>query len=200
MSPKTAAALLGLLTLAACGALHRQASPRIYLGLTAKLPSGGLSPGGPTLQVLPFSAAAEFRSDQLATRTGPDRWNLSQYHRWLAEPGEMVAQAAADYLSRTGRYGAVASAPPPFEPAYRLGGSVRALYWDKAIGRAVVEVEAAAASREGVSGFWVYRAEAPVEGSEVGSFTRAAGTALTEVLGRLARDLESMLESGPRGR
>jgi ABC-type uncharacterized transport system auxiliary subunit len=179
--------------LSACLPSFQRPAPRTaWLGIDASLPSGGLSPGGPTVEVLPFSTATAFRTDRVATRSAENDWAFSHYHRWVAEPGDMVSAAAARYLARADLFGAVMSAMPPFQPDYRLGGSVRELYWDRGRNLAVLELELSmAAFPSGFCGFWIRRAEVPVPGDSVAGFTRAAALALEEVFSALRSDLEA---------
>jgi ABC-type uncharacterized transport system auxiliary subunit len=163
-----------------------------------RLPDGGLVAGGPTLQVLPFTTAAPFRSDRVTTRTGDGLWSFSHYHRWVSEPGELVSAAAARFLGRSDLFGAVAGAGSPFEPDYRLGGSVRALYWDRPGGRLVLEVEASlVAYPADFRAFWVRRAESPVQANDVAGLPAAAASALEQVLSELRADLLTALARTP---
>lgn len=181
-----------------CGSLLQEAKPTVWLALEPTVPSGGARAGAPSLQVESFATAAAFRSDQVSTRVGPSRWAFAMYHRWVADPGEMVAAAARDYLSRTGLFGAVFTPPGPIEADFRLGGAVRSLYWDRERRAAVVEMEAALIATPGtLRGFWISRKETPVAGDEVEAYLRAASAALGLALADLGRDIAAAIAVAP---
>ncbi|MBI5442075.1 MAG: membrane integrity-associated transporter subunit PqiC [Deltaproteobacteria bacterium] len=193
-------AVLVALLLAGCGfgSFQRPAPTAVWLGLDAPPPSGGLRAGGPTLQVLPFSTATPFRTDRLAAKTGKDLWAFSHYHRWVAEPGDLVTASAARFFARCDLFGAVTSAGSPFEPEYRLGGSVHELYWDRTEGRVVLEVEASLVAYPSTfRGFWIRRAAVPVPGNDIAALPAAAGAALDQVLSELRKDLAASLAQAP---
>jgi ABC-type uncharacterized transport system auxiliary subunit len=187
-------ALLLTLLLPGCAGLMRESKPTVWLALEPALPAGGARAGAPSLEVDSFATAAAFRSDQVSVRDGASRWTYTTYHRWVADPGEMVAAAARDHLSRTGRFGAVFTPPGPVEADYRLSGAVRGLFWDREKHLAVLEAEVTLiALPETLRGFWIYRREAPVEGAEVADFTLAASAALGLVLADLDRDVGGVI-------
>jgi uncharacterized lipoprotein YmbA len=190
--------LSALLLLPSCGGFQRTSAPTVWLNLRPALPEGPLAANGPSVLILPFSAWAPFRTDRVVSRTGEDQWEFAYYHRWAANPGEIVADHLRSYLTRSGLFRAVLSAPAPFEPDYRLGGVVHALYWDRTKGEAVVELEASLASRSGsYGGFWVVRSSKPTAGQGVETFLSAASAALSDAMGHLNRDLAQALSSPP---
>lgn len=195
------AALLLMSLLPGCGGLMREAKPTVWLALEPALPAAGARAGAPSLEVAAFATAPAFRSDQVATREGTSRWSFTTYHRWVADPGEMVASAARDYLSRSGLFGAVFTPPGPVDADYRLCGAVRSLFWDRQQRTAVLEVEVSlVALPEALRGFWIYRKEAPVDGDEVQAFLRAASLALDLALADLGRDIGGAIAVVPARR
>lgn len=191
-----AALLLTAAQLVGCslGSFQRPSPDAVWLGMQPRMPQGGLRAGGPTLQVLPFGTVGPFRTDRLAARGSGDLWEFSHYHRWLAEPGEMVSTAAAQYLARCDLFAAVSSAGGTFEPEYRLGGSVRELYWDRRAGRLVLEVEGSLVAYPAeFRGFWIHRAEAPVAGNDLPGLPPAASAALEQILSDFRKDLNDSL-------
>jgi len=183
-------ALLLTILLPGCGGLLREAKPTVWLALEPSLPAGAARAGAPSLEVEAFATAAAFRSDQVSVREGTSRWTFTSHHRWVADPGEMVASSVRDYLSRTGLFGAVFTPPGPVEADYRVSGAVRGLFWDREKRTAVLELEVSLiALPDALRGFWIYRREAPVEGDEVQAFLRAASSALGLVLADVGRDV-----------
>jgi len=182
--------VLAALLVPGCGGLLRESRPTVRLALEPALPADGLRAGAPSLEVGSFATDAAFGSDQLSVREGPSRWSHTINHRWVADPGEMVASSARDYLGRTGLFGAIHTAPGPVPADYRLGGAVRRLFWDREQRAAVLEFEASLVTPAGeLRGFWIYRRAAPVEGTEIAAFLRAASSALGLALADLNRDL-----------
>ena len=183
-------ALLVTTLLPGCAGLQREANPTVWLALEPALPAGGARAGAPSLEVEAFATAAAFRSTQVSTREGTSRWSFTNYHRWVSEPGEMVAAAARDYLSRSDLFGAVFTPPGPVTADYRLSGAVRSLFWDRERRTAVLEVEVSLiALPDALRGFWIYRREVPVETADVQAYLRAASSALELVLADLRRDI-----------
>jgi len=190
-------ALLLIALVPGCGGLMRESKPTVWLALEPTLPAGEARAGAPSLEVESFATAAAFRNDQVSAKDGPSRWTYTTYHRWVADPGELVAASARDYLSRTGLFGAVFTPPGPVEADYRLSGAVRGLYWDREKRSAVLEVEVSLIALPGaLRGFWIYRRETPVEGDEVAAFLRAASSALGLALADLGRDLAGAIAAG----
>lgn len=192
MTRKTALFLTCLLA-AGCGTLQRPATPVARVGLDPTLPQGGLLQTGTKLEVLPFASIPPFHTDRVVTRTGEGLWSLANYHRWLAEPGDLIAYHLGEYLARIDRYGAVLSTPGTLRPDIRISGAVRALYWDRERGEAFLEIEVSAAPAVGNGGlFQRYRTSRPVEGDEVQAYLRAASVGLSEVLEQVAADLRAL--------
>jgi len=192
------AALVLLVLAPGCGGLQREATPTVWLALEPALPAAGSRAGAPSLRIDSFATAETFRDDRLSVREGHSKWSLSAYHRWVADPGEMVASAARDHLSRAGLFSAVFTPPAPVEADYRLSGAVRRLYWDREERTAVVEVEASLVeSTDRLRGFWVYRRDTPVQSNDVAGFLRSASAGLDLVLADLDRDLSAALANAP---
>jgi ABC-type uncharacterized transport system auxiliary subunit len=175
----------------------RESKSTVWLAFETALPAGSARAGAPSLEVEAFATAAAFRSDQVSVKDGPSRWTFTTHHRWVAEPGELVAASARDYLSRTDLFGAVFTPPGPVEADYRLSGAVRGLYWDREQRTAVLEVEVSLIALPGALwGFWIHRREAPVAGDEVADFLRASSSALGQVLADIGRDLAGAIPGG----
>ncbi|MBE0618482.1 MAG: membrane integrity-associated transporter subunit PqiC [Proteobacteria bacterium] len=187
---------LWLLAAAGCmGIGGTPATPTSWLDLEPALPDAGLAPGGPSLYVAPFGSEPPFQTERLVTREAPGRYAFANYHRWTAPPGALIARHVAEALSRGGFFGAVATAPGALMPDYRLGGSVRALYWDRAAREAVLEVEVSLVDAAGrLRSFRVYRARQPTTEEGVEGFLRAAARALEEVLRETLADISLAIE------
>lgn len=196
-------ALILTFLLPGCGGLLRESKPTSWVSLEPSLPAAAAArAGAPSLEVVTFATAPAFCNDQVSTRLGASRWSFANYHRWLAEPGEMVASSARDYLGRSGLFAAVFTPPGPLEADYRLSGAVRALYWDRKQGTAVLEMEVSlVAHPDALRGFWIYRKETAVAGEGVDGFLRAASSALELGLADLGRDLAAAVGAvSPPGR
>jgi ABC-type uncharacterized transport system auxiliary subunit len=182
------------LLLAGCGGLMHEATPTVWLAVEPAPAVGGLRAGGPSIEVGRFATAAPFGSDRVVSREGGSRWSFASYHRWVADPGEMFSSRLREALSRADLFGAVFTPPGPGEADYRLGGAVRALYWDREERLAVLEIEASlVAAPDRLRGFWVRRAATPVRGDTVETFLAAASAAEAQVLADLRGDLTAAL-------
>jgi ABC-type uncharacterized transport system auxiliary subunit len=192
------ASVLAAACLAGCGGLMREARPVVWLALEPEPPRGGLRAGGPTLEVAGFATVPPFDTDRLPAREGASRWAFSTYHRWVAEPGEMVSSHARDFFGRADLFGAVFTPPAPREADWRISGAVRSLYWDRQRRSAVLEVEVSiVAAPERLAGFRVYRVEVPAAGTDVEHYLKAASTALARVLADVEEDVRRTLASPP---
>jgi ABC-type uncharacterized transport system auxiliary subunit len=192
------AALFLAMLLPGCGGLQREAKPTVWLSLEPTVPAGGVRLGAPTLEVETFATAPSFRTDQVPAREASSRWTFATYHRWVSDPGDMIASAARDYLSRCGLFGAVFTPPAPVQADLRLSGAVRALYWDRERRAAVLEVELSLiAAPDALRGFWIHRKEVPVPGDGAQGFLAAASSALELVLADLRRDLAGAIAGAP---
>lgn len=183
----------------ACASLTRPAPSTIWLGLDPPPPSEKWQAVATSLVVSPFSASTPFQTTRIATLTGPSTWDYSRNHRWVAEPGEVIAQHVREHLQKTGLFRAVLSGSAPFDPEYRLGGAAQALYWDRERGSAVVEVEfSLAAYPDLFAGFWVYRSRRPLVGEGIEAFLQAASLALSDILGELTKTLAETVPRVPK--
>lgn len=187
-----AALALGVaaLLLAGCGSFRHQARPTVWVALEPAPSPGGLKPGGPTIEIGRFASAPPFATDRVASREGTSRWTFAAYHRWVAEPGEMVSSCVRDALSCSDLFGAVFTSPAPHRADYRLSGAVRTLFWDRKEGAAVVELEASlVAAPDRSCGFWVHRAVVPVAANDVDAYLAAASAALAQATAALREDV-----------
>lgn len=188
------ASALAALLLAGCGGFLHEAKPTVWVALEPAPVSGGLKPDGPTLEVARFASAAPFGTDRVARREGTSRWTFAAYHRWVADPGEMVSSCVRDALSCSDLFGAVFTSPSPYRADYRLSGAVRTLFWDRKDGVAVVELEASlVAAQERPCGFWVHRTVAPVTADDVDAYLAAASHALAQATAALREDIAGAL-------
>lgn len=192
------AALLLTALVSGCGGLLREAKPTVWLALEPVLPAGGLRAGAPALEVEAFATAAPFGSDRVPTREGTSRWSFTTYHRWVSDPGEMIASAARDHFSHCDLFGAVFTPPGPVAADYRLSGAVRSLYWDRVKRAAVLELEVSLiALPDALRDFRLYRREVPIAGEDVQAFLQAASSALGLVLADLERDIAGAIAAAP---
>lgn len=188
------ASVLAALLLTGCAGLRQESKPTVWVALEPKPPGGGLRAGGPTIEVRRFATAAPFATDRVASREDTSRWTFATYHRWVAEPGEMVSSRVREALSCSDLFGAVFTPPAPYKADYRLSGAVRTLFWDRKNGTAVVELEASlVASPDRPCGFWVHRALAPVAADSVDAYLAAASGALTQATEALREDVAEAL-------
>jgi ABC-type uncharacterized transport system auxiliary subunit len=191
--------LVAATMLAGCAGMQGDVRPTVWLALEPRLPQGSLRAGGPTLEVGRFAAASPFDTDRVATREGASRWTFAVYHRWTAPPGEMVAARLRDALGRADLFGAVFTPPAPIDADYRLGGAVRALWWDREARSAVIEIEAALiAAPDRLRGFWVRRAAVPAAGDTVEAFLAAGSEALAQVIAELGKDVAGAIAEPAR--
>ncbi len=98
-----------------CGPLFKAAPPPDYYGVEWKpIPAGSCSARAGALTVWPFRAAQPYdRTEMVLVRDGAAT-KLSEHHRWIAAPGEMLADGLIQVLSRTGLFEAVGD---PADPA-----------------------------------------------------------------------------------
>lgn len=191
---KASACVVAALLLAGCGGIGHETRPTVWVALGPAPAGGGLRAGGPGLEISRFATAAPFATDRVASRERGFRWAFAAYHRWVAEPGELVSSRLGDALSRADLFGAVFTGPAPIEPDFRLSGAVRKLFWDRESGSAVLVVEASLIAVQGRQcGFWVRHAAAPVPGDTVDGFLTAASTALAEIETALREDVAAAL-------
>ncbi|HEY6000889.1 MAG TPA: ABC-type transport auxiliary lipoprotein family protein [bacterium] len=183
-------ALAAAALLAGCAGLSQETRPTVWFAFEPALPSGGLRAGGPTIEVARFAGVAPFDSDRVATREAASRWAFAAYHRWAAPPGDMVAARLREALGRLDLFGAVFVAPAPIDADYRLCGTVRGLWWDRAARSAVIEVEVSLVGAQSrLLGFWVRRVAMPVGGDGVEDYLAAASKGLAQLTGDVGRDV-----------
>lgn len=98
---------LGLVVLAACSLARRTPELRYY---TLSVP-GAPAVDGVRFRVGSVTMDAPYATARMAYRSSPYRLDYYVYHRWAADPRQVIAAALRDYLERGGSDGA----GPPLE-------------------------------------------------------------------------------------
>lgn len=194
-----------------CGALFRPATPPVYYQIEAPRtpPAPCSAKKSEPLRVWSLNGAPPYDRTDLVVLRDPNVVELSSRHRWIATPGEMLAQAVMEAVSRAGIFSVVdRPGSPGFLPQLHLGGYIRAFSFHRGegSGEAVLDVRVFL-WRETTPKRLVferdYRVSEPVpDGTSPQQFTEAMNRAVGRWLPALIRDLcESPLDgSGPSSR
>lgn len=180
---RAGAALLALaaLTAGACGFVRRTPEIRYYVLEVPGSPPVRLDA---PVRLGAFSADPPYASARIAYRTSPYRLDYYTYHRWAADPRQMVAAAARDYLER--------AASRDGGPPYVIEGNVRRLEEvDEAHGRVgaiALEVRVRQDERVVLEGAYAETEPAQSRSREdvAAALSRGLGRILDQIAGELA--------------
>jgi cholesterol transport system auxiliary component len=113
------ACLAGILALGACGHVPRTR----YFTLSTPAPAPGVDSKTPfVLDVPRFQAAEGLRDDRILYFPAPTELNYYRYHRWVAQPADLMAELVADRLRGTGAFAEVRLFPREKPGDYILRG------------------------------------------------------------------------------
>lgn len=129
---KLAALAISLMLVAGCS-LSRQPLERQSFLLQPQHPGQTIAASaGVTLRIGRIEVAAPFDGRGLVYRRDEQRYETDFYNEFAADPADMIAAAAADWLRRSGAYRQVLEqrALGGDSSAWRLDGVVSALYVD----------------------------------------------------------------------
>lgn len=186
-----------LLLLSGCGGLLPSSPAPQFYGLDYPMQPGSCAePVKENLRVWALSASPPYDREQMMV-TGPDRrLNFSSQYRWIAKPGEMVADKIIRDLAQDTVFQGVAPAADPLEANLNLGGRIFRFAIEETAGgmsRAVLEVELVL-WRQGPIGEVLFRKLYRIEGDPVKApdsqaFSEAMSGLVKELSVRLRQDL-----------
>lgn len=184
------AALLGTLMLAGCGGVP--ATHYYTVAMPAAAPAADA--GTPvTLDIARFSATQALRDDRILYYQSPTELNYYEYHRWTAQPAEMLAEFIARRLKASGAFSRVSlfphSAPGDYilhgrllnfeELDYEAGGHVRV----------ALELSLVRSSNHKVIWSETGRAERGIQGKGVAAVADALNACTTQITDRILPEL-----------
>lgn len=159
----------------------RPVPEQVYYTLSLPGSPEATLPGAPHLERLAIDPV--YDSVRLARRTSPYRLEYYSFHRWAADPREIVAAAARDYLAR-------AAVSPDGQPL-RISGAIRRLEEQDSGGerRGVVAIDfqVSQAGRSVLDRR--YEESEPATAGSPEATVAALSRALARLLDRLAADL-----------
>jgi uncharacterized lipoprotein YmbA len=146
------------------------------------------------------SVAAAYAGSALVYRLDEVRYATDPYHAFVADPGAMLGNQIAQWLDHSGPFSAVAQ-PGSTQPAsYVLDANVVELYGDFREGRppaAVLTVQFALIEQTGARPKVVYgrtlTSRIDLPNASPDALVLGLGTALSEILSQLARDLSAQV-------
>lgn len=135
MNPITASRVLFLgicLALASCMTLQNPANKVDYYTFEYySSPSEGLQPLDEVIRVQRFSVAAPYNTTRIMYRDDAFRRKGYEYHKWRANPGDLVTQYLTRDMRNSGLFRAVLTNDSKMPSSYMLEGSVdECLEWD----------------------------------------------------------------------
>ena len=180
MTRRARTVLVACAALVLAGCARRTPELRYYTLAVPGAPARALDA---PVRVGPFSADPPYTTARLAYRTSPYRLDYYVYHRWAADPRQVVASAVRDYLEQPTR-------DPRGEP-FEVQGHVRRLEEvDEADGRSGAVALDLRVERGGRLVLErSYAATEPAEGRGPEATTAALSRALGRILDRLTADL-----------
>jgi ABC-type uncharacterized transport system auxiliary subunit len=186
------------LSLIACLGQPHPVKNRFTLALPeAALGEAVNAAGRRTLLLGAVTAAPAYDGRGLLYRLGPDRYENDFYNEFLAPPTRLLAEAAADFLNRSGRRFRVTAVPGLAMADYGLEAHIQDLYGDFRLTppRAVMTLRftlsdlQTAAPRVALDR--LYPCERPLPGrSGAAGLVAAYGLCLADILEELARDID----------
>ncbi|MEW6219424.1 MAG: ABC-type transport auxiliary lipoprotein family protein [Thermodesulfobacteriota bacterium] len=199
-----AAWILALALLGAAGCAGPAALPPEVVHLGLEYPSPGPAPGlaiPVVLGVRQLAAVPPFDTDRLLFREQAFRLEAYFYHRWQADPGQLVTTALVRELRGRQRLAGVVTEDSAVQPRLWLEGSVEEfVHWHGADGwEAVVAVHLLLMDREAPATqppvLWRrgYQARRPCASPHPEDAAAAMSAALAELASRVAGDLEAQL-------
>lgn len=190
-----AAALLG--AAASCGSIPKTH----YYTLEIPPPPSVVNPHPRSTQVLGierFRAPEVLRDDRIVYYESLTQMNFYEYHRWAAEPADLVAEAVARRLRRAELFADVRKLPARVPVDYILRGHVlnfEEVDEPEAVkGRVALELSLVRASDQSVLWAGTRLAEHPATRKGVPGVVEALNAASEQVLDGLLRDLTAQLE------
>jgi len=195
------------LSLAACLGQPHPVKNRFILTLPAAAPLEAVNAAGRrTLLLGAVTAAPAYDGRALLYRLGPDRYESDFYNEFLAPPTRLLAEAAADRLTRSGRRLRVTTAPGLVIADYGLEAHIQDLYGDFRLDppRAVLTLRFTlsdlqpAAPRVALDRLYPCQRALPGRGGAA-ELVAAYGLCLADILDELAGDLDQAIGPGPPG-
>ena len=161
-------------------------------------PGASVNAGGRrTLLLGAVTAAPAFDGRALIYRLGPDRYESDFYNEFLAPPARLLAEAAADRLTRLSKRLRVVAVPGLTVADFGLEAHIQDLYGDyRAVPpRAVLTLRFTLNDLRPTTAKVIldrlYPCERPLaEGSGAAALVEAYGFCLAEILAALAQDLD----------
>jgi cholesterol transport system auxiliary component len=150
-----------------------------------------------------FSVASIFNSVKIIYRQKPSLYNEYAYHRWRANPGDMVGDSLLRDLRAAGVFKSVFSYRDMENPAFRLKGGVGEFYEsDEPAGRkAILSVSITlmdVSQKESTQQIVFqkdYRGEEPLTEQTVQGLARAMSRAVERLSGQIVRDVYEAMKN-----
>ena len=153
------------------------------------------------IRVDPFSVSPIFDSNRIIYREQSFKRGAYTYHRWQANPGELVSYFLARDLQQSGLFEGVFSSSSTLPPSYTLSGSVdEFLEWDReetwlallALSVTVVAQDQADAE-EGILLQRTYRLEEICDQKNPRALAEAMSRAMAKLSREVIRDIHASL-------
>ena len=171
-------------------------------GLAMPEPPGAIvnAAGRPTLFLGAVTSAPAYDGRGLVYRLGPDRYESDFYNEFLAPPTRLLAETAADRLTRASRRLRVVAVPGLAVADFGLETHIQDLYGDFRLAppRAVLTLRFTLndlrPAQARVISDRLYTCERPLpERGKAADLVAAYGLCLADILEELARDLDSAI-------
>ena len=188
------------LCLAACLGQAHPVKNRFTLALPEAVPGAAVNAAGRrTLLLGAVTSAPAYDGRAFLYRLGPDRYESDFYNEFLAPPTRLLAEAAADRLTRASRLFRVTTVPGLVTADYGLEIHIQDIYGDfrpDEPPRAVLNLRfilsnlKSAAPRVALDRLYPCARSLPARGGAAG-LVAAYGLCLDDILEEVARDLDA---------
>ncbi len=200
------AALAATALLASCVKLA-QPAPHVQTYALALAPSAPTDRHfAVTLHVASFGVAAVYDREAIVYRENTFTTGAYFYHRWSANPGQMVADLLARDLADSGAFDAVQRSPSLAGADYDLTGNVETLEEASGPGGCVAALQlrvtllrTRARSGSGVVRQKAYAAQEPCACDDVPRLVEAMSRALANVATEIGRDVQDAIAADMAG-
>jgi ABC-type uncharacterized transport system auxiliary subunit len=119
---RAAFALFGALAIAGCGSVHYPAHYLLNFEPSVQAPAPSRSTG--TVAVVQLGCPDYLCADRIVYRPTPAEVGFYEYHRWAANPREMIAHYLADHVRSRSLFASVADADARVATDFVLNGTI----------------------------------------------------------------------------